>query len=124
MGPNQRKCWCIQHVDAGPLEGTPGQQAAGRACHRAIAKFDAGQAAGNAIRASDSNRKQWFANVRAVLTWCVRTDDASACVPSIMIHAPPTFYTYSLGVTLHMRRTDLAVRAAYAAEVLRRHGAK
>ena len=54
--------------------------------------------------------------------WCVRTDDASACVPSIMIHAPPTFYTYSLrGVTLHMRRTDPAARAAYVAEALRRH---
>ena len=39
-----------------------------------------------------------------------------------MIHAPPTFYTYSLqGVTLHMRRTDRAVRAAYIAEALRRH---
>ena len=39
-----------------------------------------------------------------------------------MIHAQPTFYTYTLqGVTLHMRRTDRAVRAAYTAEALRLH---
>ena len=39
-----------------------------------------------------------------------------------MIHAQPTFYTYSLrGVTLHMRRTDRAARAAYTAEALRLH---
>ena len=39
-----------------------------------------------------------------------------------MLHAPSTFYTYTLhGVTRQMRRRDRAARAAYIAEALRQH---
>lgn len=54
----------------------------------------------------------------------VRKDGQRDCLfcPSIMLHAPATFHTYSLrGVTLQMRRTDRAARAAYIAEALRQH---